>query len=204
MRRIELLLVLAALGLFVVVFLAVSLAGDEPGQFGVLEREDSPVAWLVSVLFCMTAATAVGLALIPAAAERRTWPLWLLAAGCLVAGLDEAFMGHERLKEVILFGLYSGDIEAMGGVGDLPMLAYPLVGLPVMWPLLRRPPSVWTGRLWLAAMILAGLAVFADVFLDPFTWQAVEELLEVGAAGLLLAGGLAGLADAQVPMQSSR
>ena len=197
-------LALVGLGLFVVVFVGVSLAGDEPGQLGVLEREDSPVAWLVSVLFCMSAAVAVGLALTRAGSGARTWPLWLLAAGCVAAGLDEAFMGHERLKEAILFSTYDGDIEAMGVVGDLPMLAYPLLGAPVMWPLLREPPAVWTGRLWLAALILACLAVLADVLLDPFTWQAVEELLEVGAAGLLLAGGLIGLAGAQVPMQSSR
>jgi hypothetical protein len=170
----------------VAAFVAIALATAEPGPLAMLNRERSPIAWLVSVLLCMAAAAALGLALSAA----KPWRFGLLAAGCVGAGLDEAFMFHERLKESILFGVFEGDLDAMGVLGDLPMLIYPIAGLAIMVPLLQSPPSMWSRWLWGAALALGTLAVGGDILLPVHPWQAVEELTEVAVATCLLLGTL--------------
>ncbi|HOX43538.1 MAG TPA: hypothetical protein PK668_08070 [Myxococcota bacterium] len=179
-------LVLGGLGLAVAAFLAWVLVDAGAELEAVLQREDSPVAWLTSALFCMTAA----LALIPAARGARPWLHGLVGAWCAAAALDEWFMLHEALKERILFGAYGGDLRGMGIVGDLPLAAFAALGGGLFLWLTWRTPRLAPRVCWLVGLGLGGLALAFDLFLPVETWHAVEDILEPCAAAALLAGSL--------------
>ncbi|MCO4745931.1 MAG: hypothetical protein KC912_14145 [Proteobacteria bacterium] len=191
-RRLALLL--CALALFVFGFLVRTLGSVGPAWVTVVFDERSPVAWLTSVLLASAAVAAASAALHAA----RPRPLSLVAVLALAAGLDEWFMGHERLKEALLFGPFEGDIEAMGILGDLPLAVAGLVMLAALVPLFREPPHPWVRPLLGAFVALSACALTLDLFAPIDPWHAVEEVIECVAAALVFAGMLCSGARPQV------
>lgn len=178
---------LGGLGFAVTGFIAFVLLDAGPEIEAVLQREDSPVAWLTSALFCMAAAVA----LIPVARGNRPGLHALVGLWCALAAVDEWFMVHETLKGLILFDGYAGDLKAMGVSGDLPLLAFAMLGCGCYLLLFKRTARTTPRMLWLVGLGLGGLAIVFDVFFPVETWQAVEEIVEAYAAAALLAGGVA-------------
>lgn len=171
-------------------FVGVVLGRARPVWQTLFAEELSPISWATSTLLAMTAAVAVANAL----KARHVWAHAGLAAICLLGAVDERFMGHERLGEMILFSLFDGDVEAMGAWGDLPLLLYLIAGGAVLWPLLRQPTHRWLRPLWGTAIALVASAVFMDIVLPLRPWHSIEEVVEVFAAVSLLVGSLAAAA----------
>lgn len=145
--------------------------------------EDSPTAWLSSVL--LAGAALVSLLNGELAAPAR-WT-WRFAAFALaLMALDERFMGHERLKEWLLFSVFDGELPRMGWLGDLPVAIYGLGGLAVLWRLHARQ-ALGPGRVWLIAAVFLGLAALVFDIAGLGAWfQVLEEALEVSAEAVFL------------------
>ncbi len=147
--------------------------------------EQAPLAWLQSSLL-WSAAT---LALVLAVAEPGGARGWGFVSALLMgAALDERFMGHEWLKDRLLFQAFDGDAARMGLWGDLPMLAYGIGGL-VLLAWLRR--LAWPRpalRLMVAATAVGCTAVALDLATTSLGWQAVEECGEALAEALFGCG----------------
>jgi hypothetical protein len=145
--------------------------------------EEAPTAWLQSSMLWSCAS----LALLLATVEPARLPGWsLIAVGLAAAALDERFMGHERLKDWILFRFYGGNLEAMGRVGDLPILVYGLGGLLVLAWLIRSPARPrFAGLRWMVAAVLAGfVALGLDLAGNDLFVQVFEEGFELLAETL--------------------
>jgi len=145
--------------------------------------EEAPTAWLQSSMLWSCAS----LALLLATVEPARLPGWsLIAVGLAAAALDERFMGHERLKDWILFRFYGGNLEAMGRVGDLPILVYGLGGLLVLAWVIRSPARPrFAGLRWMVAAVLAGfVALGLDLAGNDLFVQVFEEGFELLAETL--------------------
>lgn len=145
--------------------------------------EEAPTAWLQSSMLWSCAS----LALLLATVERSRLMGWsLIAAGLTAAALDERFMGHERLKDWILFRFYNGDVDAMGRVGDLPILVYGLGGVLVLaWLLRSQALPRFAGLRWMVAAVLAGFVALAlDLASNDLFVQVFEEGFELLAETL--------------------
>lgn len=154
-------------------FVAVAMVLAWPFPLRVLVFENGPTAWAQDALLVASAAVAL----------TKGW--YALAAGLFTMALDERFMGHEHLKDWLLWNAFDGSLVSMGHWGDLPMLVYPLGGL----IFLRRlaPRSRW----YTAAFALGAAATALDIFLEAAAAQYVEEFLELAAEALFF-GALIG------------
>lgn len=147
--------------------------------------EEAPVAWLQSSMLWSGATLALLLVFVEPA-RRRGWGV--LALALLLAALDERFMGHERLKDWMLFRFFSGELAAMGRVGDLPMLLYAAAGLAFVTWLARGGPR-FAGIRWLVAAVVVGTAGIAlDIATKDLGMQVVEEGCELLAETLFVCG----------------
>lgn len=145
--------------------------------------EEAPIAWLQSSMIWSCAS----LSLLLATVERSRLRGWsLVAVGLAGAALDERFMGHERLKDWILFRFYGGDMDAMGHLGDLPILVYGIGGVLVLTWLIRSPALPrFAGRRWMVAAVLAGfVALGLDLASNDLFVQVFEEGFELLAETL--------------------
>ncbi|WP_124541702.1 hypothetical protein [Piscinibacter terrae] len=170
--------VLAVVGIFVAIIWL-----NWPWLEQAVAVEEAPTAWLQSSMLWSCAS----LALLLATVERSRPPGWsLVAVGLAGAALDERFMGHERLKDWILFRFYGGNVEAMGRVGDLPILVYGLGGVLVLAWLLRSPAAPrFAGMRWMVAAVLAGfVALGLDLASNDLFVQVFEEGFELLAETL--------------------
>ena len=147
--------------------------------------EEAPVAWLQSSML-WSAAT---LSLLLSFADRDRARGWALAAvGLLAAALDERFMGHERIKDWMLFRFYAGDVSSMGHAGDLPMLVY-VVGGAALLAWLRSGAPRFFGMRWLIAAVCVGTAgVALDIASTELRIQVIEEGCELIAETLFVCG----------------
>jgi hypothetical protein len=145
--------------------------------------EEAPVAWLQSsMLWCCAS-----LALLLATVEHSRLSGWsLVALGLAGAALDERFMGHERLKDWILFRFHGGNVEAMGRVGDLPILVYGVGGVLVLaWLLRSKVLPRFAGLRWMTAALIAGfVALGLDLASNDLFVQVFEEGFELLAETL--------------------
>lgn len=182
MRRLA---VLASLWLFVIAFIAISFVSAPISIEAMLADELSPIAWLTSLLLGMVACVAASRAV--AGDEIRLWRFGALAAMALAASLDEWFMGHERLKEYLLWRFLDGSNGSLAFVADLPLLVVAVVGGLVVLPIFR------SGRrslkfLWLVSFSLALVAMFFDIAMPLHPWQYIEEVIEPLSVALFLSG----------------
>lgn len=150
-------------------------------------REKSPIAWLSVALLLASAALAVAAGV----AGRGPAAFFVLAAGLGVAALDERFMGHERLKALILREVFDYHRAAMGHWGDAPMALVPLVGGALLWALRRELVGGPCRAALLAAFGAGVVAIALDIATVHPVAQLVEELLEVAAETLFLLALLA-------------
>jgi len=172
----------AGLAAFAVGFVAVTIASYWPYVEEAVAPERSPLTWLSSALIAAGAAVCLSLAM----RSGRPWRFGAIAAGLAFMALDERFMFHERLKDLILWRAYDGDLGAMGVVGDLPMLAYAAGGAAVL-VLLWRVVATRTARILLATAIgLGAVCVGLDLAFGGGWPQVIEELTEIVAEGVLL------------------
>jgi hypothetical protein len=121
----------------------------------------------------------------------------------LIAAIDERFQLHESFKRWLLFQQFDGDRDAMGRIGDLPMLAYALIGAVVIrwfWRRLER------GRLWIiGAVVVGAIAIAFDIATERVGPQMIEEVLEITAETLFLCGLVTALRSAwRTPAQSPK
>lgn len=156
-----------------------------------LALEDSPVAWLQSSLLVACACAAGFRAMLvpttePVNKPRGSLPWVMLSFSLILAALDERFMFHERVQELILFEVLDGN-STFRRLTQMAILVYALVGVGVMlW--LRKVMTVPAWR-WCGSGIVVGFAAVAmDVAFDSVTLQIFEELLEVVAVTLFLCG----------------
>ncbi len=147
--------------------------------------EDAPLAWLQSSLLWSAATLALLLALAERAGQRG-WAGLALMLACLA--LDERFMGHERLKDWLLFHAFDGDPQRMGLWGDAPMLGYGIGGLLVLAWLRRQRWPRPALRLMVAAVLVGCGALALDLFGRTLAWQALEECGEALAEALFCCG----------------
>jgi hypothetical protein len=181
------------LAISVGVLLAIALLWWPELSFGI-GAENAPLGWLQSN-WLMACATAAGIraTLCPNKADssRSAFGWSMLAAALFVAALDERFMFHEQIQD-ILADVLTGDRfgvdprRAERWVQGLTV-SYALVGLGAAgW--LRRvaAPSAWR---WMRAAILVGIvAVLTDIASDAMGFQIIEEVLEFAAETLMLCG----------------
>lgn len=173
-------LVAAVLSL-VALLMAAMLAAHWPWIERAWALEQAPLAWLQSSLLWSAATLALVLALVEPGGARG-WGI--VAALLLGAALDERFMGHEWLKDWLLFQAFGGDAARMGIWGDLPILGYGLGGF-VLLAWLRR--LAWPRpalRLMLAAVAVGCGALALDLATTQLGWQALEECGEALAEAL--------------------
>ena len=184
----KLALTFAAIGLAVIGF--VTADAVSAGRFAIHElmREDSPIAWLSSMLLACSSVLALVLAM---RSHRAPGAFAVLAAALMAASLDEQFQGHERLKHLILAKGFGYSRAAMGHWGDAPMALVPLVGMGLVWALRRELRGRLCLGLILAAIAVGTVAVGLDIFTIAPLAQAVEEVLEVVAETLFLLALLA-------------
>jgi hypothetical protein len=112
---------------------------------------------------------------------------WLVAGTALICGaLDERFMGHEQLKDWLLYEVFNGSQPAMGWLGDAPMLVYPLAGICLLiWIWKVFGPSV-SRKLVIGAVAVGSVAIAMDIATTNLSWQVLEECLEALAETLFL------------------
>jgi hypothetical protein len=171
--------VLAAIPLY----LAVAFAVSWPWPQVAFRSDGSPVSWLSSVLLgaCATLCLALGIV------RDRMFPWWVISAGLAWMTLDEQLLLHERLKDRILYGVFAGDVDAMGRWGNAPLLAYALGGLCVI-VVLRYTLQATAARRLLAAAVGVGVAsLLGNVFWPDSPLKPWEEGVEVVAEALFLA-----------------
>jgi hypothetical protein len=173
--------------LIVVLYVGIAAAAAGPFALDEIIRERSPLAWLSCMLLTGAAMVAVILGMRPEAPAA----FFLLGAGLFALALDERFMGHERVKELIRVHLFHHDRAAMGVWGNLPLLAVPLVGGWVLWKLRRELQTRPCRTLLLCALGVSVLAVFLDIAELGRWGQLSEELSEIAAETLFLLAMLA-------------
>jgi hypothetical protein len=160
---------------FVATFTAAAVATSWPWWEYAFLSDDSPLAWLSSALLVANAAVVTNLTvsrLLPARFG------WLLAAALVCLALDEQFLLHERVKDAI----------GRGGLVDVWPLAVGVVGTVGLIVLLRAVSRV-SARLLIAAAFAVGiLALWVDLGHAPTPLARTEELFEVIAESLFLAG----------------
>jgi hypothetical protein len=145
--------------------------------------EEAPVAWLQSSLLWSCAVMTLLLSCI----NQQHRAGWLIAGTALIcAALDERFMGHEQLKDWLLFEVFGGSQSAMGWRGDAVMLAYPIAGLYfALWIWKVFGPGV-SRKLVIAAVAVGSIAIAMDISTTNLSWQVVEECFEALAETLFL------------------
>lgn len=163
-------------------YVAVVILSAWPHVTGEIIRERSPLGFLSSLLLTAAGAIALAQLLRPAATRRFA----VLAGGLFLLALDERFMGHERLKKLILVNVYDYDKAAMGVVGDLPLVVVALLGLGLLWKLRDEFKARPVRLLLIAAVGCGALSLLFDVATLHPTGQLIEELLELNAETLFL------------------
>jgi hypothetical protein len=151
--------------------------------------EQSPLAWLQSSLL-VACASATGLRALFDASPKpsrddRAQQAWLILSLLLiVAALDERFMFHERVQELLFYDFLNGNPKLKHWTQMLTV-AYTFAGIGAYFWLRRA--LVWQAWRWCRAGIALGLlAISIDIVVDSLTVQVIEELLEAMAETLLL------------------
>jgi hypothetical protein len=147
--------------------------------------EQAPLAWLQSSLLWSAATLALLLALTEPGAGRG-WAL--VSVLLLAAALDERFMGHEWLKDWLLFHAFGGNVARMGLWGDAPILVYAAGGLGLLVWLRRLAWPKPALRLMVAAVTVGCGALALDLATQSLGWQTVEECGEALAEALFDCG----------------
>jgi len=185
------------LGVFIAVFLGSATYFYWPWPERVFASDGSPQEWLSSSLLFAGSILALSIGY-------RRVALWLwgtLALGLLIMALDERFMGHERIKEYLLFRVFQGDLTKLKGWGDVPMLIYPL-GAVVGWRWVRSEIlnlSTRYAMLWAFGLgaVRVGLLFAHDAYA-----HFLEQGIEILAEAVFLYALLIESAEAQVQSSS--
>jgi hypothetical protein len=149
--------------------------------------ENAPLAWWQAGLLLAASGAS---ALRGQGALTRDEPgaaFWfILAAGLLLAALDERFMFHEQVQDFMFYTLADAAPAARRWVQATSAI-YALAGLVLLAYLWKRVGSA--PRRWFCAAVLCGLmAITLDIAWDNIRMQMIEEWLETLASTLFLSG----------------
>lgn len=142
---------------FFLIVLAVSFYINRRYPLMVISGEASVGTWLSNVLLVMAAVVSLFHAL------QKQKSKWLIISIFSISlALDERFMFHEYLKELIIFK-HQALYNRWHLVCEMPVLVGALIGLIFtvsLWQLLRKKSRI----LLLLATILGSISVFFDIF----------------------------------------
>jgi len=157
-----------ALNVFFILVLAVAFAGNPYYPIRVISGEQSVGTWMSGVLLIISATVATSVALQPG---NRFW--YTIAMFFSLLALDERFMFHEQLKQVIIFSAQ----DTPRWIYELPAIAGACVGAVVACALWHRlNPS--GQKLLLIAVALGTISVTMDVLATTgILWEDSCKLL---------------------------
>ena len=161
----------------VVSFMAISAWDASPWWEYAFFSDDSPVAWLSSVLLAANAA--VALRLVVEGAMTRTLGV-ALAASMAVLALDEQFLLHEQVQQ-----RYAGPIL------NWPTWAFLVAGAIAGYGIYRSVLTPASRGLLVTAVVVALFALSLDLIRPPAMLATLEEGVEVLAETIFLSGLLA-------------